>query len=123
MGMGMVTGAQARNFMLQSGLPPMVLAQVWGLADMNGDGQMDFNEFSIACKLITNKLKGMELPKTLPPSMLTAFGGMQPNPMMQQAGMMRGGQMGMGMMPGMMPQGAPGMMQQGAPGMMPANSM
>ena len=58
---------------------------------MNGDGQMDINEFSIACKLITNKLKGMELPKTLPPSMLTAFGGMQPNPMMQQAGMMRGG--------------------------------
>ena len=29
-----------------------------GLADMNGDGQMDINEFSIACKLITNKLKG-----------------------------------------------------------------
>ena len=27
--MGMVTGAQARNFMLQSGLQPMVLAQVW----------------------------------------------------------------------------------------------
>ena len=62
-----------------------------GLSDVNGDGQMDFNEFSIACKLITNKLKGLELPKTLPPSMLTAFGGMQPNPMMQQAGMMRGG--------------------------------
>merc|ERR1712241_1292879 len=68
--MGMVTGAQARGFMMQSGLPPMVLAQVWGLADMNGDGQMDFNEFSIACKLITNKLKGFEVPKTLPPSIL-----------------------------------------------------
>ena len=27
--MGLVTGAQARNFMLQSGLQPMVLAQVW----------------------------------------------------------------------------------------------
>ena len=26
---GMVTGAQARGFMMQSGLPPMVLAQVW----------------------------------------------------------------------------------------------
>ena len=25
---GMVTGAQARGFMMQSGLPPMVLAQV-----------------------------------------------------------------------------------------------
>ena len=30
---------------------------------MNGDGKMDINEFSIACKLINLKLKGMELPK------------------------------------------------------------
>ena len=29
-----------------------------GLADMNGDGQMDIYEYSIACKLITNKLQG-----------------------------------------------------------------
>ena len=66
---------------MQAGLPPMVLAQViflrmkhcnspgfpqiWGLADMNGDGKMDINEFSIACKLINLKLKGMELPKVL----------------------------------------------------------
>ena len=41
-----------------------------GLADMNGDGQMDINEFSVACKLITNQLKGFPLPKTLPPAML-----------------------------------------------------
>ena len=40
-----------------------------GLSDVNGDGQMDFNEFSIACKLIDMKLKNVELPKTLPPSM------------------------------------------------------
>ena len=60
-----------------------------GLADVNGDGQMDINEFSIACKLITNKLKGTELPKTLPPSMMPM--GAMTNPMMQQAGMMRGG--------------------------------
>ena len=32
---------------------------------MNGDGKMDINEFSIACKLINLKLKGMELPKVL----------------------------------------------------------
>ncbi len=36
-----------------------------GLADMNGDGQMDLNEFSIACKLITNKLKGKIINKKL----------------------------------------------------------
>lgn len=41
-----------------------------GLSDMNGDGKMDFNEFSVACKLINLKLKGMELPKTLPPQVI-----------------------------------------------------
>merc|ERR1711978_78084 len=91
--MGLVTGAQARNFMLQSGLQPMVLAQVWGLADVNGDGQMDVNEFSIACKLITMKLKNVELPKTLPPSLMAGMApqqGMMPGmQMMQQPGMVR----------------------------------
>lgn len=49
---------------------------------------MDVNEFSIACKLITNKLKGVELPKVLPPSMMPQMmPGMMP--MMQQPGMVR----------------------------------
>ena len=91
---------------MQAGLPPMVLAQVlnrpfldssdlpsqiWGLADMNGDGKMDINEFSIACKLINLKLKGMELPKSLPPQML---GQAPPNNL---PGVMPMGNMGMGM--------------------------
>ena len=55
---------------------------------------MDMNEFSIACKLITNKLKGFELPAVLPPSILMAPAAPQPqmvapimaapNPMMHQ---------------------------------------
>ena len=57
---------------------------------MNGDGHMDINEFSIACKLITNKLKGIELPKTIPPQMMPAMPGMMPGmAMMQQPGMVR----------------------------------
>jgi hypothetical protein len=40
---------------------------------MNGDGRMDFNEFSIACKLINLKLKGMELPKSLPPQVSSLY--------------------------------------------------
>ena len=46
---------------------------------MNGDGKMDINEFSVACKLINLRLKGMELPKSLPPQLLNsgaAMGGM-----------------------------------------------
>ncbi|KAM7408301.1 hypothetical protein PAMA_002147 [Pampus argenteus] len=66
---GYITGDQARNFFLQSGLPPPILAQIWALADMNSDGRMDMHEFSIAMKLIKLKLQGHPLPPTLPPSM------------------------------------------------------
>ncbi|XP_076159733.1 intersectin-1 isoform X1 [Alosa pseudoharengus] len=66
---GFITGDQARNFFLQSGLPPPILAQIWALADMNSDGKMDMHEFSIAMKLIKLKLQGHPLPPSLPPSM------------------------------------------------------
>uniref|UniRef100_A0A3B3YJX9 Uncharacterized protein n=1 Tax=Poecilia mexicana TaxID=48701 RepID=A0A3B3YJX9_9TELE len=66
---GYITGDQAKNFFLQSGLPPPILAQIWALADMNSDGRMDIHEFSIAMKLIKLKLQGHSLPPTLPPSM------------------------------------------------------
>merc|ERR1719317_491131 len=104
----------------------MVLAQIWGLADMNGDGKMDINEFSVACKLINLRLKGMELPKSLPPQLLNsgaAMGGMggmaHPNTLPLHGGM-RPMQPGM---PANMYADAtlyPGM---GMPGQMPGNSM
>lgn len=34
---------------------------------------MDINEFSIACKLIHLKLRGTEIPKTLPPSLINSL--------------------------------------------------
>ncbi len=49
-----------------------------GLADVNGDGQMDINEFSLACKMITMKLKGFEVPKTLPPALSMSMAAAQP---------------------------------------------
>ncbi|CAH2245878.1 intersectin-2 isoform X1 [Pelobates cultripes] len=66
---GLITGDQARGFFLQSGLPPAVLAQIWSLSDLNKDGKMDQQEFSIAMKLIKLKLQGQILPAILPPSM------------------------------------------------------
>ncbi|XP_069801690.1 intersectin-1 isoform X4 [Dendropsophus ebraccatus] len=68
---GYITGDQARNFFLQSGLHPPVLAQIWALADMNNDGRMDQLEFSIAMKLIKLKLQGYPLPSALPAAMLS----------------------------------------------------
>ncbi|XP_067624035.1 intersectin-1 isoform X2 [Eurosta solidaginis] len=75
---GFVTGAQAKGFFLQSQLPPLILGQIWALADTDSDGKMNINEFSIACKLINLKLRGMDVPKVLPPTLLaslTAVGG------------------------------------------------
>ncbi|CAL8313742.1 unnamed protein product [Lota lota] len=64
--LGHVSGEQARKFFLQSGLPPPVLADIWGLADLDSDGKMDRLEFSIAMKLIKLKLQGRGLPTSLP---------------------------------------------------------
>ncbi|XP_060738671.1 intersectin-2a isoform X1 [Tachysurus vachellii] len=64
--LGYVSGDQARNFFLQSGLPASVLAEIWALADMGKDGRMDRLEFSIAMKLIKLQLQGHPLPPALP---------------------------------------------------------
>ncbi|XP_023588179.1 intersectin-2 isoform X2 [Trichechus manatus latirostris] len=66
---GYITGDQARTFFLQSGLPAPVLAEIWALSDLNKDGKMDQQEFSIAMKLIKLKLQGQQLPMVLPPVM------------------------------------------------------
>ncbi|XP_038655834.1 intersectin-2-like [Scyliorhinus canicula] len=63
---GLLSGDQARNFFLQSGLPKVVLAEIWTLADLNKDGKMDQQEFSIAMKLIKMTLQGHPVPTTLP---------------------------------------------------------
>ncbi|XP_071225400.1 intersectin-2-like isoform X2 [Salvelinus alpinus] len=67
--LGYISGEQASQFFLQSGLPPPVLAEIWSLADVDSDGRMDQLEFSIAMKLIKLMLQGRGLPPSLPISM------------------------------------------------------
>ncbi|XP_068698722.1 intersectin-1-like isoform X2 [Montipora foliosa] len=66
---GFLTGEQAKKYFLKSNLPPMVLGQIWNLADLDRDGKMTMQEFTIAVHLIQSKLKGIELPTTLPNSL------------------------------------------------------
>ncbi|PFX16826.1 Intersectin-1 [Stylophora pistillata] len=66
---GFLTGEQAKKYFLKSNLSPMVLGQIWNLADMDRDGKMTMQEFTIAVHLIQNKLKGVELPTSLPNSL------------------------------------------------------
>jgi len=66
---GIITGQQARTFLMQSQLPVDVLGQIWSMADIDSDGRLDINEFSIACKLINLKLRGFPIPPALPNSL------------------------------------------------------
>ncbi|XP_028046441.1 intersectin-1 isoform X3 [Monomorium pharaonis] len=70
---GIVTGDQAKGFLLRSQLPPVILGQIWALSDTDADGKMNINEFSIACKLINLKLRGFEIPKVLPPVLIQSL--------------------------------------------------
>ena len=67
---GFLSGDAARGFFLKSGLPPMVLGQIWELSDINKDGRLDAKEFSIAMCFIKAKLQNRELPPQLPDSLL-----------------------------------------------------
>ncbi|KAM7542219.1 hypothetical protein Aperf_G00000019478 [Anoplocephala perfoliata] len=67
---GFITGEQARNFFTQSKLPTPVLANIWALADLTADGQLDRKEFSIAMYLIKKSLEGNILPRQLPLTLL-----------------------------------------------------
>ncbi|KAE9552733.1 hypothetical protein FO519_004050 [Halicephalobus sp. NKZ332] len=66
---GYLSGQQVRGFFIKSGLDPKTLGQIWALADVNRDGQMDKYEFAVAVALIRRCLSGIPIPATLPPSM------------------------------------------------------
>lgn len=67
---GKVSGAAIKPILIESGLPNDTLAQIWRLADLDGDGYMDIDEFSIAMHLIKAVQNGGQLPEKLPSTML-----------------------------------------------------
>lgn len=63
---GKITGSTAKREMVKSRLPNPVLAKVWRLSDVDGDGALDSDEFALAMHLIHVKLDGFDLPDDLP---------------------------------------------------------
>ncbi|VEL25701.1 unnamed protein product [Protopolystoma xenopodis] len=63
---GRISGAVAKDHMLQSKLPNNVLRKIWTLSDIDKDGYLDLNEFALANYLVDLKLNGCELPSELP---------------------------------------------------------
>uniref|UniRef100_A0A0N5C7H8 EH domain-containing protein 1-like n=1 Tax=Strongyloides papillosus TaxID=174720 RepID=A0A0N5C7H8_STREA len=67
---GKISGRVAKEHMVKSKLPNSVLGRIWKLADINGDGMLDSEEFALANYLINLRLEGHELPDTLPKHLL-----------------------------------------------------
>lgn len=70
---GAVSGEQAKPFLLLSKLPPQDLGHIWALSDTDSDGKLNVNEFSIACKLISLRLKNIPIPNALPSTLIQSL--------------------------------------------------
>ena len=78
---GYVTGEQAVGFFSNSRLPEEDLAQIWDLADINSEGQLNRDEFAVAMYLIQQQLaKKGPLPQSLPPNLVPPAMRRQPIP-------------------------------------------
>lgn len=66
---GKISGEKAKKEFMKSNLPTPVLGQIWMLADLDRDGRMTLQEFMIAMHLLSCKIKGIEVPRVLPPSL------------------------------------------------------
>merc|ERR1719424_1999317 len=69
---GKISGAQAKDKMVQSKLPSNVLHKIWSLADVDKDGSLNLYEFALASHFIKMRLDGQDLPGSLPPHMAIA---------------------------------------------------
>ncbi|KAI9279317.1 cytoskeletal-regulatory complex EF hand-domain-containing protein [Sporodiniella umbellata] len=65
---GYMSGAIARDVLLNSNLPPNRLERIWDLSDIDKDGNLDFEEFCIAMHLTFDCINGVEPPMSLSPA-------------------------------------------------------
>ena len=67
---GYCSGAAARKVLQGTGAPVASLRKIWGLADLDKDGQLSLEEFVIAMYLADQAKEGVEVPDELDPTMI-----------------------------------------------------
>ncbi|KAI5301077.1 hypothetical protein KEM56_001992, partial [Ascosphaera pollenicola] len=68
---GFISGDQAVGFFSRANLDENTLAQIWDLADIDSDGQLNRDEFAVAMYLIRQQRAGKDpLPVALPPALI-----------------------------------------------------
>ncbi|XP_019752144.1 epidermal growth factor receptor substrate 15 isoform X3 [Hippocampus comes] len=67
---GMLTGDKVKPVLLNSKLPVDILGRVWELSDIDRDGMLDKDEFSVAMYLVYRALEGETVPMSLPPPLV-----------------------------------------------------
>lgn len=68
----LLAGSIARTFFEKSRLPVNELRKIWQLADITKDGALSLQEFRTAMHLVVLRRNHIELPDTLPPSLIPA---------------------------------------------------
>ncbi|KAF2165043.1 hypothetical protein M409DRAFT_67354 [Zasmidium cellare ATCC 36951] len=87
-GRGVITGEQAVTFFSDSRLSEETLAQIWDLADINSEGQLNKDEFAVAMYLIRQQRasNAAPLPAFLPPPLVPpSMRKQQPQPQQSTA--------------------------------------
>ena len=63
-------GKDVRSILMDTGVPKSQLKTIWALSDLDKDGNLDLEEFTIAMHLVEEFLSKQEVPATLPPDFI-----------------------------------------------------
>uniref|UniRef100_A0A667Z5N5 Epidermal growth factor receptor substrate 15-like 1 n=1 Tax=Myripristis murdjan TaxID=586833 RepID=A0A667Z5N5_9TELE len=67
---GLLSGDKVKPVLINSKLPLDVLGKIWDLSDVDKDGHLDKEEFSVAMHLVYRAMEKEPIPSTLPASLI-----------------------------------------------------